>query len=294
MRPTSILATVGCSLLLTTPVAQAGIGYRYEILNAKADAGGLLLPDNTLTFVERLYDDILDVYYHDVELSANALTTSGGSFLDLSLAPDSNEVQYIEAMLYGLQAELTDTSYSKVFGQGHSYFQFWVEPRDKNYEYFVKVIKEHDDGLVPAYQADGSRPFDSFAVLEGVGYAPQGEEGQWWFNGVLTAGNDYHWYGGVQAAAESDGALSGPLNALVRVEFTLQPETDDFVWIGPDGSLFAETANWSPSGGPPWENSRAASASTDSGRRLRKAPRYCGMTQNEHGWSQPSAILIYA
>ncbi|NLE59964.1 MAG: hypothetical protein GX616_16550 [Planctomycetes bacterium] len=253
--------TAAVLLLLTVTIsAQASITYSYEILSAQAEAGGFLLPGETLTFVEQVIDDSLDVVnhpYHDVWLSSNTLTGTGGSYLDLGLAPGSNELQHIDAMLYDLQAELTDTNYSKIFAQGDSHFQFWVQPRDKNYEYVVRVTKEHDDGLVPVYLPDGSRSFDSFAVLEGVGYCPQGEEGMWYFAGTLTAGNDYHWYGSVRAAAESDGAVSGPLNARLLLEFTLLPEPDDYVWIGPDGGAFANAANWSPSGGPPGENGRA-------------------------------------
>ena len=40
------------------------------------------------------------------------------------------------------------------------------------------------------------------------------------------------------------------------------------------------------------EQPRWLRVTTDSNRRLRFAPRYCGMTQNEQGWSQPSEILI--
>ncbi len=38
----------------------------------------------------------------------------------------------------------------------------------------------------------------------------------------------------------------------------------------------------------------SASRTTDSKRRLRNFPRSCGIMQNVHGWSQPSAILMYA
>ncbi|MDM8007524.1 MAG: hypothetical protein QUV05_15400 [Phycisphaerae bacterium] len=257
MQSKSTLTAAMLLLLTVTISAQASITYSYEILSAQAEAGGFLLPDNTLTFVEQIYDDTLDVYLHSAELSTNTLTAGGGSYLDLSVAPDSTDPQYIEATLGGLQAELTDTSYSKVFGQGHSYFQFWVRPRDKNYEYTIWAVQEYDDGLVPAYLSDGSRAFDMFAVVEGLAYTGQGQEGIWYFVGTLTAGNDYHWYGGVRAAAESDGPVSGPLNARLRLDFTLLPEPDDYVWIGPDGGLFAESSFWSPSGGPPWENGRA-------------------------------------
>lgn len=257
MQSRMISASAASLLLIAVSSVRANLTYSYEYLSARVEAGGLQVPDQTLTFIEQVYDDTLEAYYHDVWLSTNTLTGMGGCYLDLGLVPDSNETQYIDAMLYDLQAELTDGDYSKVFSQGDSHFQFWVKPRDKDYEYVVRVTKEHDDGLVAAYLPDGSRSFDSFAVLEGVGYCPQGEEGMWYFVGTLAAGNDYHWYGGVRAAAESEGPVSGPLNARVLVEFTLLPEPDDYTWIGPDGGLFANSANWSPSGGPPWENGRA-------------------------------------
>lgn len=250
--------TAAVILLLTVTIsAQASITYNYEILSAQVEAGGFLLPGETLTFAEQVYDDGLEAYNHYAELSTNTLTGWGSSWLDMWIAPGTTETQTIEATLYDLQAELTDTSYSKVFGQGHSYFQFWVQPRDKNYEYNIWVVQEYDDGLVPAYLSDGSRAFDMFAAVEGLAYTGQGQEGTWYFVGTLIAGNDYHWYGGVRAAAESDGAVSGPLNARLFLEFTLLPEPDDYVWIGPNGGVFADPTNWNPSGGPPWDDDRA-------------------------------------
>src|ERR1017187_2039534 len=38
----------------------------------------------------------------------------------------------------------------------------------------------------------------------------------------------------------------------------------------------------------------SASATIDSSRRERNLPRSCGIMQKLHGWSQPSAILMYA
>src|SRR5579872_7385089 len=44
----------------------------------------------------------------------------------------------------------------------------------------------------------------------------------------------------------------------------------------------------------PSATSRSASDTTDSNRRERNLPRRFGITQKLQGWSQPSAILIYA
>ncbi|MGQ9649657.1 MAG: hypothetical protein ACUVXJ_06080 [Phycisphaerae bacterium] len=174
--------------------------------------------------MEQVYDDAPEPYKHQAELITNTLTGRGLSILDLSIAPDSYDFQYIDAGLFDLQAELTETGYSKVFAQGDSYFQFWVQPRDKNYEFVVRVEQQYDDGLVPAYLAGGDRAFDLFAVLEGVGSTTPGEAGFWYFIGTLAPGVDYHWYGGVRAAAESNGLLSGPFNARLRMDLILVPE----------------------------------------------------------------------
>ncbi|HPD29494.1 MAG TPA: hypothetical protein PLL20_05830 [Phycisphaerae bacterium] len=256
MRPKSVLTTVILSSSMVTVFAKADLTYNYEILSAGVEAGGFVLPDETLTFVEQVYDDTPEPYNHQAELITNTLTGRGLSILDVSIAPDSYDFQHIDAALLDLQAELTETGYSKVFAQGDSYFQFWVQPRDRNYEYVVRVEQEYDDGLVPAYLAGGDRAFDLFAVLEGVGNTTPGEAGFWYFVGTLAPGVDYHWYGGVRAAAESNGLLSGPFNARLRMDFTLVPETDDYLWIGPDRGLFAESSFWDPSG-TPWENGRA-------------------------------------
>lgn len=250
--------TVFASLIVAA-ASRAGITYNYEYLYVDTDAGGFQVPGGTLDFVEHQYDDGLTVYPHEVNLAANTLTGNGGSSLDLSMSGDN---QWVEATLNGLQAELTDTGYSKVFAQGHSYFQFWVMPRDKDYEYSVKVTQEYDEGLEPAYLSNGDRVFDLFTVLEGVGYATQREAGEWWFNGVLAAGNDYRWYGGVHAAAETEGELTGPFNARVRLDFSLLPTLDDYLWIGADGDVFSQSANWNPAG-PPANDARAIFNSPD-------------------------------
>lgn len=229
--------------------ARAGITISYEYLYAKADAGGLALPDSHLVFVDQVTHDGTAPGDFEALVSPNTLSVSGGSSLQHTF---DGALLEMNARLVNLQSERLDPAYANVFVQGHAYFQLWLQT-NRAYEYTCTIDQEGDDALAPAFLPDTQRAFDLFTVLNGLGNT--NGKGNWFYSGVLEP-NNYQWYGGIRAASLSAGEAVGPLNGRIILRANFLPLPNDYAWIGPNGGVFAQPDGWSPAG-PPADSDRA-------------------------------------
>lgn len=246
------LASLGVLFLAASsgPIARAAIEYGFDFLDTSMEGGGFELLGGLPIVVERQQQAGTTFGTLGSELLNNTLTTRGASTLDSSF--DGTKLRIV-ASLDQLRAERTDGSYSSVFAQGESYFQIWVMPRGQSYEYTCRVSQAFDEGLVPVFGADPPASLTAFTVLQGVGGGPNGERGDWFFSGLLPPG-DYQWYGGISAAAATEGPALRPLGGSILVEVEFLPVPTDRTWVGLDQGTFAQPGHWDPVGTPGLED----------------------------------------